>query len=777
MKLAISVRENPKSFYVTQAKNSLMKDEEYLLASVLHDIGVLWKTTGSTESHSELGAAFIKKYFPNYSAAAEAIKNHHNPLNDYEKKIAIADNLSLITKESEGINQLISPFSKITLRGEEANSLRVLPTERLTLERNSIFPPEEFSPNYETLKVKFCAEVEKLPKNNFFAMFNSLVYLLQKYTWCIPSPSDRDTVISLFDHLKTTCAIASCLRVDPDKFMLIGGDISGVQDFIYTITSKGATKGLKGRSFFLDLLNDAIARFILYNLELPITNLLYCGGGNFVILAPASKEQELYNIRGDILNALFEFSKGDLYLALETKSFDKSRLETPDRFQQVWKGLKEKLGQSKKKKFVEIMTEDNFSDLFGPFGEGGISEFCEVCKNESDILIRDEEGHMKCPLCDSFETLTKKLLTAEYLVEAYKQKEKKGTEAYEKIFDDLGFKFYFAPSLDEIVDIEAEKVVVYKIQDTKFLFEEKPDYAKGFRFMPNVIPHKEENHEIQIKSIDDLVKESKGIKKVAVLRADVDNLGMILSAGLPVFNLAVLSSVSQLLTLFFQGYLPRYIDEKYPNLMYVVYSGGDDCFIIGPWNLIFDLASEIRAEFTEFTCSNKDITLSMGISLIHHRFPVYKAAKMAGDALDKSKNQGKNRITVFDTDFQWDTEFLRVKNLEEKIVGVLKKKVSRALLYRISEVFADFDQFKKEIEKGNMATHRIWKLFYIISKFAKRHKNAERELSEIRDEYVDVVWKSIKWEENKVENKPEIMPVALRWAEFVTRGEKNERNN
>ena len=46
-----------------------------------------------------------------------------------------------------------------------------------------------------------------------------------------------------------------------------------------------------------------------------------------------------------------------------------------------------------------------------------------------------------------------------------------------------------------------------------------------------------------------------------------------------------------------------------------------------------------------------------------------------------------------------------------------------------------------------------------------------------RDEYVSVVWDSIKWEEKKVENKPEIIPIALRWAEFLTRGEKNERHN
>ena len=92
-----------------------MQYEEYLLASVLHDIGVLWKAANSTESHSELGAAFIRKYFPNCNATAEAIKNHR-PSDDYEKKIATADNLSLITEESEEIEQLFFPFSNYSQR-------------------------------------------------------------------------------------------------------------------------------------------------------------------------------------------------------------------------------------------------------------------------------------------------------------------------------------------------------------------------------------------------------------------------------------------------------------------------------------------------------------------------------------------------------------------------------------------------------------------------------------------------------------------------------------
>ena len=68
--------------------------------------------------------------------------------------------------------------------------------------------------------------------------------------------------------------------------LLIGGDISGIQKFIYTIASKKAAKTLRGRSFYLQLLTEAVLRFVLGELELPYTNVIYAGGGHFFLLAP-----------------------------------------------------------------------------------------------------------------------------------------------------------------------------------------------------------------------------------------------------------------------------------------------------------------------------------------------------------------------------------------------------------------------------------------------------------------------------------------------------------
>ena len=754
-------------------RNIMMEYGDYIVASLLHDIGYFWKISGENQSHSELGARFIKKYLPEYSSCADIIYHHHTPRDEFEKKIRQADMLSVLSEETEDEHHLLSPFSRIVLQEESHVPPKYIPVHPLSLEEELITPQENLSPSYTELWNQFIEEFQHLPSKEFFSFSTSLLHLLQKYTWCVPSPSPDN--ISLFNHLKITTALASCLWHDPEAFLLIGGDISGVQDFIYTITSKRAAQSLKGRSLFLELLNDCIAHYILYQLDLPLTNLLYCGGGNFFILAPGSRKDDIEKIRREILEKLLSFSTGELYLALDYIQFNASHMENPQSLKKQWVDLKEKLHEKKKKKYAEILTSDNFSQIFGPFDQGGTEDICEVCKMESEIFEEDE-GVKKCLLCNSFERLTKHLIQARYLVEIYKEKVPQQTkEGIDALFSDFSFTFKLVPSLDGINDIDAEKIIVYAIQDTDFLSDIDPGYAQGFRFMPNVIPTDiDENGNVYIKSLDTL-KEESGLQRLGVLRADVDNLGHILSMGLPEFTFSSISQVSHLLTLFFQGYLPYYAESKYENCMYVVYSGGDDCFIVGPWDKIVTLASALREKFTEFTCSNEDITLSAGISLIPYKFPIYKGATLAGEALEKAKDNGKNRITLFGVDFHWGNEFDKVKTLKKTMVNVLtEKKVSRALLYRLSETYTDFNMFKMELNKGTLATHRIWRLFYIISRFAKKYEGAQKELLEIRDQYYDIIWKNIHWEEKTIRNKPEIIPVALRWAEFLTRGDRNE---
>lgn len=93
--------------------------------------------------------------------------------------------------------------------------------------------------------------------------------------------------------------------------------------------------------------------------------------------------------------------------------------------------------------------------------------------------------------------------------------------------------------------------------------------------------------------------------------------------------------------------------DKIENIFYIVYSGGDDLLIIGPWSEIPKLARAIRNEFKAYTCNNSDINLSAGIYFCKPKFPISISAKLAGDQLEGSKNSGRDRITCFGDTVKW----------------------------------------------------------------------------------------------------------------------------
>ncbi len=66
---------------------------------------------------------------------------------------------------------------------------------------------------------------------------------------------------------------------DQKPFLLVGGDLSGIQKYIYGIIARGAAKNLKGRSFYLQLLIDNIVNFLIKELELFDANIIYKTGG------------------------------------------------------------------------------------------------------------------------------------------------------------------------------------------------------------------------------------------------------------------------------------------------------------------------------------------------------------------------------------------------------------------------------------------------------------------------------------------------------------------
>lgn len=189
--------------------------------------------------------------------------------------------------DTQEVNEtpLISLFSKIVLEGNDKVSEKYIPLNKLSLDGesfNNLKPTDKkeaikkqnSTSRDNSLWDEFNSEFELIQNKTDF---NTLLALLKKYASTMPSAAYKSkSDISLYDHSKTTAALAVSRYLfnrdgdvkltqtnDLNCYLAIEGDISGIQKFIFKISSpheaqSGMSKRLRGRSLYLTLLCDAI---------------------------------------------------------------------------------------------------------------------------------------------------------------------------------------------------------------------------------------------------------------------------------------------------------------------------------------------------------------------------------------------------------------------------------------------------------------------------------------------------------------------------------------
>ena len=112
------------------------------------------------------------------------------------------------------------------------------------------------------------------------------------------------------------------------------------------------------------------------------------------------------------------------------------------------------------------------------------------------------------------------------------------------------------------------------------------------------------------------------------LKGDVDNLGSIFVFGLVGANqnyntIGRLVALSRLMDLFYSGWVHRTLESEYQHC-YTVFSGGDDFYLIGPWNEIIEFSKRLQSEFLKYTGNNHNMTVSMGVHFSKPKEPIPK---------------------------------------------------------------------------------------------------------------------------------------------------------
>lgn len=758
---------------------------------------------------------------------------HHRPDIALQWIIAEADRLSsgmdrmpkdeedeIKKKDSFKRIRLYPILEEILINGKQKEKIKDrIELKRLTLDKNDMFPvdikslnPEEgdlLVKKYNDLWQNFIEEFTKISSNNLSAFIETTLFLLEKYTWCIPSSTMDFPDISLFDHSKTTAAIAACLYDyhnaddtivennikdrDAEKYLLVCGDLSGIQKFIYNITSKAAAKGLKGRSFLLQLLMDAAGKYILRSLDYPLTNLLYAGGGKFYLLIANRHKDALIKFRNEINRNLLKKYDGELYFVLGWRSLKGSDFDIQNvNFSEKWKEASQEANKQKQQKFSQL----SYKEVFAPFGIGEKEETCAVCKKEGGLKQRREDDpDMLCPDCREAERLGKNLFDANFLIEVFDEKKEPKTSGF--YFKFLKTRYFLSRDLSSSTGIKAANVSIFRLNSTDFLpeYSVRDSCSYGFKFIGGTYFPCDNTGETL--TFNDFADYSKGLKRLGVLRMDVDNLGRIFTKGLDEkASISRVTTLSRSLALFFGGYLNTICGQgKYRNNVSIIYSGGDDLFIVGAWNLVIELAEEIRSEFKAF-CNNPTFTISGGVSITPKKYPIYRGAKHAGDAESKAKKlkdkdgkEKKDAFTFLNKPLRWD-DFKTAVQIKRMLCDCIENgkssairnneniHMSKGILDRLRRIYLLYEknrtywQGKQSLTpnliKEKIEYHKwVWRAVYSLDKAERENSLFKEELSLLKTALFENRFKDEYTERDVIE----FIDIPARWAEFMLRKE------
>ena len=206
-------------------------------------------------------------------------------------------------------------------------------------------------------------------------------------------------------------------------------------------------------------------------------------------------------------------------------------------------------------------------------------------------------------------------------------------------------------------------------------------------------------------NIEDLADQSEGIRRIAVCRMDVDNLGQAFIAGFeqpdqtdPVqrmkyVNLFRAAAFSRQMSLFFKYHINSLLQGLCVS---IVYAGGDDVFLVGAWNHTLQAALRIQKHLRSYTCGA--LTISAGIAMFNEHYPIRAAAEQTAALEDEAKKlPGKNGAALFDAvpdhTYSWDV-------LQDKVLG---------------EKMACLEQFFAQVQKNDDDDHRGNSMLYNLT--------------------------------------------------------------
>lgn len=261
-----------------------------------------------------------------------------------------------------------------------------------------------------------------------------------------------------------------------------------------------------------------------------------------------------------------------------------------------------------------------------------------------------------------------------------------------------------------------------------------------------------------------------GTEKLAALKMDVDNLGLLFKNC----NEDEFKILSKEIEDFFDRKLYLSILKEYINAgeVYPVFAGGDDCFLVGAWDNIFIIAGRIHDLFNDFQKKLREklnvlkspVTLSAGMIVVSAAYPMIRIGEEAENALELAKEAGKDKVTVFGEPLTWQ-EIHKAQAIALQMRElVINKGESRSLLQRVKQSDIGFCSLQARALNHNMIDFpKVYRLKYYLRNIKREN---EDEIKKIFEEYEKAIIDDFM---KRGKTNPALFAVAARWAELLTK--------
>ena len=686
-----------------------MKKEkiDLVYGALLHDIGKLLQRSGKdTKDATSLGAEWFRRFSDNEAIAqhlvcddlkgVEANLPTDSPLyiTDLASKIAssLKAGQSLASNKGDDLGNQADVFNVFS----DVYSQRFLPIKSLELDREPNYAQKAKESVSQSDYSSLLDTIEKEIENWDFGpdQIDALLNLYEAHLSYVPTSTKTQELadISLATHSRLTAAFASAIQeymiaendsdyqkelfheqesfYDKEAFLLVSFDLSGIQDFIYNIATAGAAKQLKARSLYLDFMGEHIADSLLEKLELTRANLLYVGGGHayFILANTAKTKAVLEDFEEEFNQFLLKNFQTRLYVAFGWSSFSANDIMTSlARYRKVYQATSRMISKKKISRYdAQTLLELNRG------GQSAQRE-CTICHSVQDMTIFNDQE--VCQICASLYRFSKEIQEQYYIV----TKEK-------------GLPIGPGAFIRGISQADLEK------EDWNRIYV-KNSFATDIARATHVFVGDYKYADIdQYAQLSQDSQTGQGIRRLAVVRLDVDDLGAAFMAGCSYQDggkdntLARSATFSRSMSLFFKVYINQFAREK---KLSIIYAGGDDVFALGSWQDIIAFTITLRQQFIKWT--NGKLTLSAGIGLFPDKTPVSIMAEETGKLEGAAKDNDKDSISLFDKGYtfkfaQFIDHIYKGKLTKIRHYFSIQDERGKSFVYKLIELLRNYDR-------------------------------------------------------------------------------------